>query len=146
MSGGQVSHLQRSLRAPFPRRVPHPCVFCKGGQRCCVRYLILLWTRDQSHSRRHFPRFQSSPAKQPIAQICAIQLAPSTVNKRYGDFSPICNQKRRVNGGSQFGLVRYDGKTRLYIIKCSALLISRSECSQGRNNTSKLCIQPPQRC
>ena len=23
--------------APFPRRVPHPCVFCKGGRRCCRR-------------------------------------------------------------------------------------------------------------
>jgi len=22
------------------RGCPHPCVFCKGGQRCCVLYLI----------------------------------------------------------------------------------------------------------
>jgi hypothetical protein len=28
-------------------RVPHPCVFCEGGRRCCVFYLISLWTRDQ---------------------------------------------------------------------------------------------------
>jgi len=27
--------------------VPHPCVVCKGGQRCGVRYLILLWRSDQ---------------------------------------------------------------------------------------------------
>src|SRR6185312_11847543 len=26
--------------APFQPRVPHPCVFCKGGQRCCMRYRI----------------------------------------------------------------------------------------------------------
>jgi hypothetical protein len=39
---GRVAHFQRSLRAPFPLRVPHPCVFCKGGQRCCVRYLIFV--------------------------------------------------------------------------------------------------------
>jgi len=25
------------LRAPFPLGVPHPCVFCKGGRRCCRR-------------------------------------------------------------------------------------------------------------
>ena len=35
-------------------RVPHPCVVCKGGQRCGVRYLILLCTRDRTRLRRHF--------------------------------------------------------------------------------------------
>jgi len=24
----------------FQQRVAHPCVFCKGGRRCCLRYLI----------------------------------------------------------------------------------------------------------
>src|SRR6266446_8694622 len=28
---GRVAHL---CIAPFPRRVPHPCVFCKGGRFC----------------------------------------------------------------------------------------------------------------
>jgi hypothetical protein len=31
---GQVAHL---CIASFPRRVPHPCVCCKGGPRCCRR-------------------------------------------------------------------------------------------------------------
>jgi hypothetical protein len=43
------------LRAPFPLRVPHSCVFCQGGRRCCVCYLILLWTRDQTHLAPAFP-------------------------------------------------------------------------------------------
>ena len=29
--------------------------FGKGGTRCCVCYLILLWTRDQNHLARAFP-------------------------------------------------------------------------------------------
>jgi eukaryotic-like serine/threonine-protein kinase len=33
---GRVAHLQRLLCAPFPPRVPHPCVSCKGGRRRCV--------------------------------------------------------------------------------------------------------------
>src|SRR5438128_1581197 len=32
--GRRVAHL---CIAPSPRRVPHPCVFCKGGRRCCRR-------------------------------------------------------------------------------------------------------------
>src|SRR5271168_1585145 len=27
-------------RAPFPLRVPHPCVLCKGGRLCCLHYLV----------------------------------------------------------------------------------------------------------
>src|SRR6266481_1353461 len=36
-------------------RVPRPCVFCKGGRRCRVCYLFLLWTRDQTHLAPAFP-------------------------------------------------------------------------------------------
>jgi hypothetical protein len=41
--------LNGSLRAPFPLRVPHPCVLCKGGRPCCLCYVILLRTRDRAH-------------------------------------------------------------------------------------------------
>ena len=43
-------------------RVPHPCVFCKGGRRCCVCYLIWLRTRDKPTWCRHFrlPPFAKS--------------------------------------------------------------------------------------
>jgi hypothetical protein len=37
---GRVAHLWRCLPAPFPQRVPHPCGFCKGGRRCCLRYVM----------------------------------------------------------------------------------------------------------
>src|SRR4029077_3316601 len=43
------------LGAPFALRVPHPCVRCKGAGRCCMCYLILLWTRDQTHLAPTFP-------------------------------------------------------------------------------------------
>src|SRR5208283_647457 len=33
----------------------NPCVFCKGGRRCCMRYLILLWTRNQTDLAPAFP-------------------------------------------------------------------------------------------
>jgi hypothetical protein len=35
----RVARLHDCLRTPFQRRVPHPCDFCKGGRRCCMRYL-----------------------------------------------------------------------------------------------------------
>jgi hypothetical protein len=64
-----LCHPERSRRTPrlaggppltifarHPHRgVPHPCVFCKGGRRCCVCHLILLWTRDQTHLAPAFP-------------------------------------------------------------------------------------------
>ena len=36
----RVAHPWRFLCAPFPLRVPHPCVFCKSGRQCCLRHPI----------------------------------------------------------------------------------------------------------
>ncbi len=51
---GRVAHLQQSFACSVRLRVPHPCVLCKGGRRCRVCYLILLWTVIQPIWRRHF--------------------------------------------------------------------------------------------
>jgi hypothetical protein len=34
---GRVARIQRLLCKSFSVRVPHPCVLCKGGRRCCRR-------------------------------------------------------------------------------------------------------------
>src|SRR5579872_3433925 len=30
-------------------RVPHPCVLCKGGRRCCLHYVTVLTARPNPH-------------------------------------------------------------------------------------------------
>jgi hypothetical protein len=49
---GRVAHL---CIAPFPRRVPHPCVFCKGGRRCCRRNSCPFYTTRCVCRRRTRP-------------------------------------------------------------------------------------------
>src|SRR5579864_1160833 len=68
----RVPHLQRLLRAPFPLRVPHPCVFCKGGWLCCVCYFTFLWTPDRPHlARWHFRLPPPSPGSgQAVRKKC----------------------------------------------------------------------------
>ena len=48
-----VTHL---CIAPFPRGVPHPCVFCKGGRRCCRRNFCPFYTTRRVCRRRTRPR------------------------------------------------------------------------------------------
>ncbi|MCU1300073.1 MAG: hypothetical protein JWQ87_357 [Candidatus Sulfotelmatobacter sp.] len=55
----------RSSPPSFPQRVPHPCVFCKGGRRCGLCYLVYYaCARGMVNplSRRHprFPPFAKS--------------------------------------------------------------------------------------
>ena len=48
----RVAHLRI---APFPWGVPHPCVFCKGGRRCCRRNFCPFYTTRCGCRRRTRP-------------------------------------------------------------------------------------------
>jgi hypothetical protein len=50
-AGGPL--LAISLVHHFQQWVPHPCVFCKGGPRCCVRYLIVTTPHGSTNLRMH---------------------------------------------------------------------------------------------
>src|SRR6266568_1981431 len=56
------------LFLPVPeRRVPRPCVVCKGGMRCCLYYVLCHAARPASHLRRPSPALYHLFVLPPIA-------------------------------------------------------------------------------
>jgi len=87
-------------------RVPHPCVFCKGGRRCCVCYLIWLRTRDKLTWCRHFrlPPFAKS----------AKDGAPACVGKCPQDQKPGPPASGYWESGGECVNAGADGRTPLF--------------------------------
>ena len=63
--------------APFPRRVPHPCVFCKGGRRCCRRNSCPFYTARCVCRRRTRPfRLREGRGTRICGGFCSLKAGP----------------------------------------------------------------------
>src|SRR5580692_1586059 len=70
----RVAHL---CIAPFPRRVPHPCVCCKGGRRCCLRNSCPFYTARCVCRRRTRPfRLCEGRGTRIFGGFCSLKAGP----------------------------------------------------------------------